>query len=94
MNIKSIPINILIALYGVSLIGVSPAEAKVLAVPCVNGGGSGGWMMSKPLPHRYYPIVILKVQEWPLRNASQHPSYNQKASWNKYGTCAIVASSD
>ncbi len=65
------------------------ASAETLAVPCVNGGGSGGWMYEN-LPSHYFPLGLITVNEWPLRSINTHPNYDPKAPWNKYGTCVIV----
>ena len=66
------------------------ASAETIAIPCVNGGGSGGWMYSENLPSRYFPLGVITVNEWPLRSIATHPMYDRKAPWNKYGTCIVV----
>ena len=76
----------------VVLLGSSSAFAEVISVPCVNGGGSGGWMLGGNLPKEYFPVVILGINQWVPRSVEAHPFYDPKATWNKYGTCAIAPS--
>ena len=63
--------------------------SATLSVPCVNGGGSGGWMY-EDLPGHYFPLGLINVNEWPLRSISDHPMYEPDVPWNTYGTCIIV----
>lgn len=61
----------------------------VLSVPCVDGGGSGGWMY-EDLPNEYFPLGLITANQWPTRSVTDHPMYDPEASWNKYATCIIV----
>jgi hypothetical protein len=68
---------------------VTEQQSTILSVPCVNGGGSGGWMY-EGLPEHYFPIGLVTVNEWPLRSIPEHSMYDPEATWNEYGTCIIV----
>lgn len=71
------------------LLLTKPVFGETLAVPCVNGGGSGGWMF-KNLPDHYFPLGLIKVNESPVRSIKKHPMYVPNVPTNKYGTCVIV----
>lgn len=71
---------------------ISQGQRDIINLPCFNGGGSGGWMFESGTPNEYYPITILKVQEWPLRSYPDHPQYKPDSKFAKYGTCAIIPS--
>lgn len=62
---------------------------EILSVPCVDGGGSGGWMY-EDLPDEYFPIGLVSANQWPTRSVADHPMYNPDSPWNKYATCVIV----
>lgn len=62
---------------------------QILSVPCVDGGGSGGWMY-EGLPDKYFPLGLITANQWPSRSTSDHPMYDPDASWNTYATCVIV----
>lgn len=62
---------------------------EILSVPCVNGGGSGGWMY-EGLPDEYFPLGLITANQWPTRSVADHPMYDPSASWNTYATCIIV----
>jgi len=70
-------------------IAATPVLAETLAVPCFNGGGSGGWMYNN-LPDHYFPVGLIAVNEYPIRNVKNHPFYNPNHPWEKYATCVIV----
>jgi len=73
-------------IFPIIFIGLStPVMAETLAVPCFNGGGSGGWMY-KGFPKHYFPVGLIKVNETPLRSVKDHPMYDPRAPWNRYGT--------
>jgi hypothetical protein len=72
-------------------INITKPGSTTLAVPCVDGGGSGGWMF-EGLPEHYFPLGMISVDEWPLRAIEKHPMYDPKSRWNRYGTCVIVPS--
>jgi hypothetical protein len=61
----------------------------MLSVPCVNGGGSGGWMYEN-LPDEYFPLGLISANQWPLRSVPDHPMYDPDSPWDKYATCVIV----
>ena len=67
----------------------SPVFGKTLAVPCVNGGGSGGWMYSN-LPDHYFPLKLIKINKLPPSSIKVHPMYTPNISTNKYGTCIVI----
>lgn len=68
------------------------SQRDIINVPCFDGGGSGGWMFEPGLPEKYFPISILKVQQWPLRSYPDHPMYEPGNEFAKYGTCSIIPS--
>jgi len=70
-------------------LGAHPALSETLAVPCVNGGGSSGWMYNS-LPKHYFPLGLIAVNETPIRNVKNHPDFNPNYPWQKYATCVIV----
>lgn len=86
-QLKAQTLNVVLSV--VVLLLALPAAAETLAVPCVNGGGSGGWTFEN-LPSDYFPLGLITVNETPLRSVKDHPFYDSKAPWNKYGTCVIV----
>jgi len=56
-------------------------KAEVVSVPCAHRGGSGGVMFEKTatgakIPAHWYPLVILKAQEYPVRSKKMHPMYS------------------
>ena len=71
------------------LLLANPVLGETLAVPCVNGGGSGGWMF-KNLPDHYFPLRLITVNESPVRSIERHPMFVPNVLTNKYGTCVIV----
>jgi len=89
MRLRSI---ILSAIFAISVVSALPAYSEIITVPCYDGGGSGGWMFSDRLPKKYFPLTIVAVNEVPLRSIKDHPMYDPKAPWNKYGYCAVVPS--
>ncbi|MBD1848477.1 hypothetical protein [Leptolyngbya sp. FACHB-711] len=68
---------------------ITPPQSAILSVPCVNGGGSGGWMYQN-LPEHYFPIGLITVNEWSPRSIPEHSMYDPEALWSQYGTCIIV----
>jgi len=73
-------------------LSTGPAAADTISVPCFNGGGSGGWMFGENVSKKYFPVVIIGINQWKPGMAKEHPDYDPAAPWNKYGTCAIVPS--
>jgi hypothetical protein len=71
-------------------INIKKPDSATLSVPCVNGGGSGGWMYQPGMPEHYFPLGLINVNEWPLRSESKHPMYDPSNQRNKYATCIIV----
>lgn len=69
---------------------INQGQRDIVNIPCVDGGGSGGWMFEADTPEEYYPINILKVQQWAIRNYPDHPMYDPDDKFSKYGTCAII----
>ncbi|MFY7873390.1 MAG: hypothetical protein ACOVQL_13585 [Limnohabitans sp.] len=67
-------------------------QRDILNVPCFNGGGSGGWMFEPGLPKEYFPIAILNIQRWAIRNYPNHPMYEPDHKTAQYATCSIVPS--
>ena len=73
------------------------AKAEVVSVPCAGFGGSGGVMFEKTatgakIPAHWYPLVILKAQEYPIRSKKMHPMYSVEHPDAFYATCAVVPS--
>ena len=71
------------------------ALAEVVSLPCFNFGGSGGLMFGKQhkgeeIPRHWFPLVVVEVQEYPLRSRKDHPYYNQEKPEGLYATCAVV----
>jgi len=81
--------KLFLALSVLALIAPAAVKSETVAVPCFNGGGSGGWMYNN-LPKHYFPLGLITVNETPIRSIKAHPDYNPNAPWNKYGTCVIV----
>ena len=84
------------AVISTSFITANPAEAKVINVPCADGGGSGGWMHQSGLPDRYYPLVLLGVSEMKPGQYSEHPMYHglDDGGRTRYGYCSYSTSAD
>ena len=61
----------------------------ILSVPCVDGGGSGGWMY-EGLPDEYFPLGLITANQWPTRSVANHPMYDSNTPWNTYATCIVV----
>lgn len=66
-------------------------QKKAISVPCMNGGGSGGWLFEN-LPQHYFPLTEVSVEEWPKHLAMKHPLYQANIPWNRYGTCKVIPS--
>lgn len=67
----------------------SPVFGKTIEVPCVNGGGSGGWMFSN-LPGHYFPLKLIKINKLPQSSIKKHPMYVPNVFTNTYGTCIVI----
>ena len=77
-------------LIAISLVLLSnPVFGKTLSVPCVNGGGSGGWMFNN-LPDYYFPLKIIKINKLPPSSIKKHPMYVPNVFTNGYGTCIVI----
>jgi len=83
------------AVIGGSFLIPVPAEAKVINVPCADGGGSAGWVhKGDTLPDHYYPMVLLGVSQMKPGQYSEHPMYyGNDGGRTKYGYCSYSTSS-
>ena len=72
-----------------------PALAKIINIPCADGGGSAGWSHTQQLPDRYYPMVLVAVAPLKPGLYPTHPMYHAPYDGRtRYGYCAYSTSSD
>ena len=75
----------------------APSRAEIINIPCIDGGGSAGWIHADNLPSSYYPMVLLGVSQLKPGDYQSHPMYNEFTSRdprNKFGYCAYSTSGD
>ena len=69
----------------------SSPSAGILSVPCF-ANGDGDWLFSG-LPDSYFPVGLISVTEWPVRDAPDHELFDPYGNVDRYGTCVIVPAS-